>query len=135
LQQSTFSFYKSRVSINRPGLKAGKNLTKLTPVFTTALTTRKLYCRVGEVNKVQVIKVFQNLYTYTAAGEPNSDNKDKYKSDNNYRPRVYSKQNIYSWEKKFLAIVYFEQTDIPGKVEETWVLISESQASKKLKID
>ena len=135
LQQSTLSFHKGRVGVNRPGPKAGKNPTKLTPALTTALTTGKPRRRVGGVNEAQVIEAFQSSRAYTAAGEPDSGNEDEYKSNSDHRSRARSKRNTYSREKKLLAIAYFEQTDMPRKVKGTWVPISESQASKKLKID
>jgi hypothetical protein len=59
LQQSTLSFHKGGVGVNKPGPKAGKNPTKLTPALTTALTTGKPRCRVGGVNEEQLFKHFR----------------------------------------------------------------------------
>jgi hypothetical protein len=135
LQQSTLSFHKGGVGVNKPGPKAGKNPTKLTPALTTALTIGKPRHWVGGVNEEQVIEAFQSSRAHAAAGEPNSSDEDEYESDGDHQPRAHSKRNAYSQEKKLLAIAYFKRTDMPGKVEGTWVPISESQASKKLKID
>jgi hypothetical protein len=86
LQQSTLSFYKGRVGVNKPSLKAGKNPTKLTPALTTALTTGKPRCRVGRVNEEQVIEAFQSSRAHAAAGEPDSSDEDEYESNSDHRP-------------------------------------------------
>jgi hypothetical protein len=96
LQQSTLSFHKGGVGVNKPSPKAGKNPTKLTPALTTALTTGKPHCQVGGVNEGQVIEAFQSSCAHAAVGEPNSSDEDEYESDGDHQPQARSKRNAYS---------------------------------------
>ena len=112
------SFYQNRrIKANRPGLKPKALTTLITTAFNTLIFGQKRRRKIGGVNESQVIKAFKNSREYQAAGEPDSNNSKFYNFDSDYRPRPKLNRNIYSREKKLLAVIYYKLTNIPGKKE------------------
>jgi hypothetical protein len=137
LRQSTLSFHQSgRIEANRPGPKPKALTTLTTTASNTLIFGQKRRRKIGGVNKRQVIEAFRSSREHQAAGEPDSNDSELYNSDGDHRPRPKLKRNAYSREKKLLAVIYYELTDMPGKKEgDLMVLISLRLVLSNLKVD
>jgi hypothetical protein len=137
LRQLTLSFHQSgRIEANRPRPKP-KALTTLTSATSNSLIFgQKRRRAVRGVNERQVIETFKSSHNHQAAGEPNSDDSRLDDSDGDHQPRLKLRRNAYSQEKKLLAIMYCELTDMLRKKEgDPMVPISLRLASSKLLVD
>jgi hypothetical protein len=136
LHQQTLTFTQSgRIEANRPG-PCPKAPTTLSPaVLAVLIYSTRRRCKVGSVNKAEVIEAFCSSRAYYDAGEPDSD--ESQLSDDNSNRSYYTKKSrqLYSREKKLQAINYFELTDMPGRQDKPDIPISLILASANLKID
>ena len=118
------SFHQSgRIKTNRPGPKPKALTTLITTASNTLIFGQKRRRKIGGVNERQVIKIFRNFRKHQATGESDSNNSEFYNSDSDHRPRSKLKRNIYSREKKLLAVIYYKLTDMPEKKEEDLIIL------------